>query len=131
MEVGFTGTRRGMTDAQMVSLTRELRKLPPGSILHHGDEEHADREAAAVARVLGMTPVPHPGGTAKQNLARNRVIASFEHLYAAPRLQADGTDGPLREERRSGTWSTIRYARQAGTPVTILHPRGGSYEDLG
>lgn len=116
MEVGFTGTRRGMTDAQMVTLTRELRKLPPGSILHHGDEEHADREAAAVARLLGMGVVAHPGGTAKENLARNRIVASFGLLIAAPR--------GVKEERRSGTWATIRYAWEQQTPVAIIYPDG-------
>lgn len=53
----------------------------------------------------------HPAGD--DPLARNRrIVAAVDVLIAAPE-----TD---REELRSGTWATIRYARAAGKPVVML-----------
>ena len=51
-------------------------------------------------------------------LARNRIIAArCDALLACP-AEPD-------EQLRSGTWSTIRYARKAGKPITIIRPDGG------
>lgn len=55
-----------------------------------------------------MPPLPY--------LARNRAMVDrAQALVAAPA-------GP--EEQRSGTWSTIRYARRLGRPVAIVMPDG-------
>jgi len=49
-------------------------------------------------------------------LARNRIIARrCTRLLACP---------PSEERLRSGTWATLRYARQASKPITIVFPDG-------
>lgn len=52
----------------------------------------------------------------KPPLERNKDIVNVcDILLAAPK-------GP--EEQRSGTWSTVRYARKVGKPVVIFWPNG-------
>lgn len=129
MIVGFTGTRRGMTDRQKAQLREELIKRRTGWIeFHHGDCLGADAEAHDIAHELGYCIYIHPpennkaraykGGHVLKPLAyleRNRDIAFGCHvLIAAPKT--------LNEELRSGTWATIRYAREMGREVVILEP---------
>ena len=112
MRVGFTGTRHGMSGIQKDQLAKVLRLMPGGFVFHHGAAQGADTQAAEIAGGYTPTVVAHPAEPGKE-LARNRVIvANSDILIAAPR-----TD---KEELRSGTWATVRYARQAGIPVVML-----------
>lgn len=128
MKIGFTGTRKGMSDTQRSLLEEALRwlmditdaaagewavsKVPE---FHHGAAAGADTEAAGLARRVGYQGVRYPA-TKGQELARNReIVAVIDVLIAAP-LQD-------REIRRSGTWATIRYMLAARKPVIML-PRG-------
>lgn len=118
MIVGFTGTRAWMSLAQQRQLVDVLRWLGAASRaegrvseFHHGAAEGADTEAAHYAREQGYCEVPHPAGS--DPLQRNReIVAAVDVLIAAPL-----TD---KEERRSGTWATVRYARAAQKPVVML-----------
>jgi hypothetical protein len=128
---GFTGTRKGMTHVQAVTLAREMQTFAP-SILHHGECIGADQQAHNIGRLLDVrihgwpqdtyeglrafcdVDVRHP---AMPPLTRNRrIVDQCDTLFAAP-------DGP--ERQRSGTWSTVRYARKLGKPVVIVSPDGG------
>ena len=130
MKIGFTGSRHGMTkrqrDALRVLLTTGLWQKPE---LHHGDCIGADSEAHGYAKYYGLRIVIHPpdvdrvragcNGDAKRRpkpyLQRNRdIVDETDCLVAAP--------ATMREQARSGTWSTIRYARKLGRPVHILEP---------
>jgi hypothetical protein len=52
----------------------------------------------------------------KDFLERNRdIVDRVEILIAAP-------EGP--EVQRSGTWSTVRYARGKVIPIYLLRPKG-------
>ena len=133
MRVGFTGTRNGMTHAQGNAL---LAILEEGNvILCHGDCVGADAEAHQIALKAGVPyiiifpPIVdkhrafcaasrdtivtiHP---VDEYLARNKkIVDNSLLLVAAP--------SSLTEEVRSGTWSTVRYARRIGVPVIILDP---------
>lgn len=121
--VGFTGTRRGMSEAQRRQLVAVLcqlyaRRLPMAEF-HHGDGDGADQEAAALA--VGEVGVPETGVikhppkafTAKELLARNREIVDCVSVLVAAPLHD-------KEELRSGTWATVRYARAKGIPVVML-----------
>lgn len=120
MRVGFTGTRRGMSPHQKRQLREALNwfglygwhhKEPME--LHEGEASGADREAKDVVQECryGWDVVPHlPNG---DPLARNRrIVAAVDVLIAAPETDE--------ETLRSGTWATVRYARQKGIPVVFL-----------
>lgn len=130
MRVGFTGTQEGMTYLQSQFVYDEVMMLNPDEV-HHGMCIGADQR---LDDMLGHTWVKavhgHPPSNTskmaececdvihepKEYLARNRDIVDVTSwLIAAPR-------GP--EELRSGTWSTIRYARKLGRPITICWPDG-------
>lgn len=151
MILGFTGTRRGMTPFQRANLPKVLAALP-SRFLHGGavgaDEEidaflapmyHAQTSGSArlFAMITGAdlpivvyptrdryehwkSEAPFPAVREVNEpydnpLARNRIIARYcDHLLAAP--------ATVKEVRRSGTWATVRYAREARKPVTILLP---------
>ena len=137
MRIGFTGTRLGMNDAQLRKLRTLLAELlhadatKSGSEFHHGDAPGADAQAHDVAVALGYEPVVHPpligtarGGklaermrTPRPPLKRNRdIVHHSELLIAAPAE-------PI-EQLRSGTWSTVRFARKLGRSVWVILPDG-------
>lgn len=59
----------------------------------------------------------------KPYLVRNKdIVNASEGMLAAPR-------GP--EELRSGTWSTIRYARKCRKKVLIMWPDGSETWEAG
>ncbi len=125
----FTGTRKGMTDAQKVAVRKVLGDL---AITHfqHGAAIGADEEASFIARDFGLKVTGHPGNIAADRsktahadlwspeappLDRNKKLVDSTHLLiAAP-------DGP---ERRSGTWSTVQYARKKKKNVWVIMPDG-------
>jgi hypothetical protein len=130
-KIGFTGTQDGMTDLQKSAL-RDLLDGGSGEF-HHGDCIGADSEAHDIAILCGYTVVLHPPETPakrawrdvpqhlkraqKPYLVRNKdIVTETASLIAAP---AD----PV-EELRSGTWSTVRFARLRGKPVFLILPDG-------
>ena len=134
MRVGFTGTRDGLTPAQGGALARRVRDQQV-TTFHHGACFGADAEA--VVHVRHYHPeahiVAHPCTLTKcvseralaasdhkrdvrPPLDRNRdIVDTADVMFACPK-------GP--EELRSGTWSTVRYARKRGVPVVIFWPDG-------
>lgn len=131
MKVGFTGTRKGMTEEQKDALMRVL--CFHGGVdgeLHHGDCTGADAEANEIAGLLGWQTVVHPplnerhrafcGADrilpSKDYLDRNKdIVEATSILIAAPQGK---------EVKRSGTWSTVRFARKRGRKVIIITPEG-------
>lgn len=139
MKIGFTGTREGITNAQSDALIALLFLLGP-NLVAHGDCIGSDAEFHAICRrhmlpaAIEIFPpldnrfrsgcfnpgnVLHPAG---EYLDRNRAIVDFgqDGLIACP-------SGP--EERRSGTWSTVRYARKQGKRIFIVWPDGTITEE--
>lgn len=118
MKVGFTGTRDGMSPQQIHQLLFVLGVLgvERGQEFHYGAHKYAqlkaDKAAARHAADYGFVPVPH-SAEAGEELARNReLVAAVDILIAAP--IAD------KEELRSGTWATVRYARARRIPIVML-----------
>lgn len=131
MILGFTGTRRGMTPAQRAALPAVLATLP-GRVLH-GGADGADKEFHRFIVAAGMPndgieiyPTGHRCGWIGYDwflhdlmspLVRNRIMAErCDHLLACP-AEPD-------EQLRSGTWATVRYARKADKPITLILPDG-------
>lgn len=132
----FTGTREGMTELQKTAFIRHLQQM---SCLIHGACRGADDEADELAALVfvhrivwpstASTRVPDEVLQARTRvgsgltillpplppLVRDRhIVDSGEVLLAAPRA--------MYEERHSGTWATVRYARKKGVPVIMLWP---------
>lgn len=130
IHIGFTGTREGMSDNQKIELTKKLKEYISNNrnvIFHHGDCIGADKEAFEIAKSLDCYTISHPPVNekyrafcksniileAKDYLDRNKDIVNESiELIAAP-LEDE-------EQLRSGTWSTIRYAKNKLTNVIIL-----------
>jgi hypothetical protein len=129
--VGFTGTRQGMSDHQKRMLRKAMEAAYVDGIencLHHGDCKGADAEAHAIAVELGWDIIIHPpvkrimraycGDGAiilppMDYLARDEEIVRVSNfIFAAPKSDT--------EERRSGTWYTVRHARKLGKRVILL-----------
>ena len=130
MRIGFTGTQRGMTDAQRTALKTVLTERG-ATVLHHGDCIGADAQAHEIAVSMSCEIVIHPPivetkrawkhaartHRPKSYLARNKdIVRDTEMLVAMP--------GENMEQIRSGTWSTVRFARKMGRPVWVILPSG-------
>lgn len=128
MKFGFTGTQEGMTRKQAAEL--EIRLMGFTGEFHHGDCTGADEEAHDIVKSMGFYIVIHPpirnvkraykAGDLilkpKDYLDRNKdIVHSCEFLIAAPNGE---------EKIRSGTWSTVRFARAMRKPLMIIYPDG-------
>lgn len=133
--LGFTGTQRGMNFLQQKAFRRFVEEIKP-SVFHHGDCIGADEEAHDIVAECGVKNVViHPPEVAAKRafchkkkrevevevldefayLERNRhIVDDSDLLVAVPKANV--------EEQRSGTWSTVRYARKSGKPVFIIWP---------
>jgi hypothetical protein len=129
MRIGFTGTSRGMTQAQQDVVSALL--AAEGTELHHGDCLGADAQAHDLAEQLGVGTVIHPPTDPKLRafkvgdevracrpyLQRNHdIVRETQLLIATPRTE--------HEELRSGTWATVRFARRLGRPIRLVMPDG-------
>lgn len=133
MIVGFTGSSKRVTKAQLRSLAYWLDSEPI-TVVRHGDCVAADEAFDALCAARGIIRHAHPGHDRvgltparahcpvdvvhppKPYLERNKTIVAYcDVLLACP-------DG--RERLRSGTWSTVRYAVRVGRPVAIIMPDG-------
>jgi len=136
MKVGFTGTQEGLTKIQKIMLIEFLvNNVFQIEEVAHGDCIGADAEFHSICYQLGIKIVIHPPLNPKKRayctspyvlepkeyIERNHnIVDSSTLLLATPKL--------LREEQRSGTWATIRYALNK-IPVNVFYNDGGiSYD---
>ena len=139
-KIGFTGTQKGMTDEQKLYIMKLFKNCAAGSEfeIHSGDCIGADKDFVDILewiekkgwcvffKKIGHIPnidtkrafckydeerIPKP------YLERNHnIVDESDYLIATP--------GDYKEQLRSGTWSTIRYARKKGMEITIVYPDG-------
>jgi hypothetical protein len=129
VSVGMTGSRNGLTAEQRQAAADWLLTIQP-EWLHHGDCIGADAELDGIARELDIQTCVHPPERSDRRaycegdvileplpyLMRNQgIVAESDILLAFP-------DGP--EKLRSGTWSTVKYAREKGIQIIIVMPDG-------
>ena len=134
MRVGITATRLGASPAQLATLVRLLVELG-ATELPEGDCLGGDDQSVDVARSLGIRVVGHPPENPSARafrevdeerpqrpyLVRNRDIVDETGVLIAMPYQTQ-------EQLRSGTWSTVRYARRLGRRVIIIG-RDGEVHD--
>lgn len=134
--IGFTGSRAGMSVAQQEQLSSFLNTFDPTTYVHHGCCVGSDEQFNEICLTLGKFYITgHPGvdidgrpknrstcpvhtiWPEKQYLDRNRDIVGVSNVLIA-------TPNTMVEERRSGTWSTIRYATASSKNVVLIFPDG-------
>ena len=130
MILGFTGSRKGMTARQFSTFAARLAARPWERLVHgsaYGADQMAHYVALALRVPVHLRPcalvdqvAPCPGAVlvhpARPPLYRNLdIVVECALLVACP-------SGP--EHRRSGTWSTVRAAREQGRRVVLVLPDG-------
>ena len=136
--IGFTGTRHGMTDAQMSAVTRLIgdcvaqwaSTIAPMTA-HHGDCIGADAQFHGFCERRGFNIVGHlPVDEAyrafcrfdvtrepKKHMQRNaQIVRAADVMIAAPFSQEEQSFG--------GTWRTVQMTRKAGKPLALVLPDG-------
>ena len=130
IELGFTGTKQGMTNQQRAEVAKLLEMFKPDRV-HHGDCVGSDEEFHKITTRDGYYRHLHPP-------INNRYRAFCEGDYSekpGEYLERDqemvdqvqlliATPDGFKERVRSGTWATVRRARKKGIPIYIVHPNG-------
>lgn len=133
--VGFTGTREGLTAAQADTLAAIFDRLVDEHVItefHHGDCVGADDYAHHLAAYHLIPVIIHPPvksslraycmgayriRTQRPYLERNREIVQETGLMIA-------TPNTYTHDARSGTWTTVAYARDMDKPLFLIYPDG-------
>ena len=143
VDLGFTGTRHGMTLRQWERVERiiqGLTKMGGHHTWHDGDCIGADAQAHAVVKKIKVKfgsnkirMLGHPSNLdekyhannsfdyrypPKSPLARNKDIVEESKVMIAAPNEFDEV------KRGSGTWATIRHARKLNKPMFIVWPDG-------
>ena len=131
MHLGVTGTRKGMNETQFNILKEFLLEDCVTKYLHQGDCIGVDNQFTLMVKDIlpQVKIVEHPPikkrnrafgpyditNTPKEYLERDKdIVNESDYLYAVPNSE---------EIIRSGTWTTVRYAR-GKIPITIVMPSG-------
>jgi len=131
IKYGFTGTSKGMNKIQYNNIKSLLQKDLSNNLqieVHHGDCIGADTDFHNICRELSdnIKIIIHPPSNDKKRsfcksddirpekeyLTRNKDIVNETNiLIACPESAV--------EQLRSGTWSTVRYARKVNKIVIL------------
>lgn len=140
MKVGFTGTRNGMTAAQYSEFCVVIKNIiEEMTEFHHGDCVGSDYESHnAVHKISNLSDSSvimhiHPPsnsslrawcdkGIIKQHTPKLYLVRNHDIVEAVDFMIA--TPAQMTEKLRSGTWSTIRYARLLRVDLCIIYPDG-------
>jgi len=139
--IGFTGTQTGMTLSQKAFvkayfnsvINRLLTQYPSYQILAvHGDCVGADKDFDDIARQLNVPRHIFPCNIEAKRAHCERLGAIQVHAPIAPldrnHLIVDYSTAMLatpktnREELRSGTWATVRYAKKQNKLLLVINP---------
>lgn len=138
--LGFSGTRSGMTPAQLGMFCRLLGQLNPREV-HHGDCTGADYQCHWSVRqqLPGCRIVIHPPQNGKHRawcegdavleprpyLVRNDAIRDVSDVVITCPLQVE------EQFRGSGTWAMMRHSKQVNKRLWVIWPNGQTTEYLG
>ena len=135
MNIGFTGTQRGMTLAQAETLDRVLLTIKDKiDSAHHGDCVGADKQFHDLITAYGLNEkiVIHPPKNhkarafcespnireGKDYMVRNQDIVNDSEVVFATPIAYEAS------HPRSGTWATIRRSKNKGNTTIVIYPDG-------
>lgn len=138
MIVGFTGTRKGMSERQVVWLGEFL--LPRKTTItevHHGDAIGVDALVHHIVKAFIPEVIRHRHPPTNHKFWADCWDAEVTHpergyldrdmdIVQACDLLIGFPSGP--EILRSGTWTTIRMARNLSRPHIYVMPDGTAYD---
>src|SRR4051812_7810698 len=134
MILGFTGTRHGITMAQALELNKILflcKEFRHGDCIGSDTMAHHQVRQFAIFYTRTIRIVIHPPSNPGQRSwcqgdeilpPKDYIPRNHDIVNASDEVLA--TPSGYVEELRSGTWATIRYAKEVGKPVTIIFPDG-------
>lgn len=132
MYASFTGTRQGCTPPQLATLRRVLSSERLRIVrLTHGGAVGADSQAHALALELGIEVWVRPAGPGRWPDAAE-VFPVEPPLQRNPKIVDSGRGlliacpAEALEQRRGGTWATVRAARRMGVDVLLVLPSGST-----
>lgn len=140
VKVGFTGTRNGMTDAQVSSVVDTLILLAGSGLkeAHHGDCVGADEEFHVAVRTIdgGVKIVGHPpiNSSLRARCDFDEERPPQAYLVRNMDIVSDATamiTAPSGPGGKGGTWFTINRARLIGRPLRIVWPDGSFNDENG
>lgn len=130
--IGFTGPRTGMTTEQAVEVFGVLKTCVEDTVAlaHMGDCLGADVEFHEMARACRCVLVGHPPVEERmrafleydEELPPQPYLTRNLHIVRDSEILIAAVPGP--EVLRSGTWSTVRYARRAKKRRFLVWPDG-------
>lgn len=133
-DIGFTGSRTGLRGPQrrtLVIMLGDLFHVEGARTLHHGDCVGADGIANEEARQLGYRTVAHPPTNPRlrafapvDDVRGPLPYTDRDRVIVDATLALIGCPATEHEVVRSGSWYTIRYARQRGRRLIVIGPNG-------
>lgn len=138
MRLGFTGTKRGMTEVQKRVVSGFVQLFQPVQA-HHGDCVGADSDFHDIIRdivpncLIVVHPPTEPRNRAYRDGDRIRGPLPFmvrdDNIIRESTLMISTPEGD--EHLHSGTWATIRHTRNFNKGLIIVWPDGApSFERL-
>jgi hypothetical protein len=136
--LGFTGTQKGWTTEQAYSAEYAIECLRKDFLWMNNEGcIGSDAQAAHLWQSKGGFIYLHPPiletkrafiqaeqtGLPLSYLERNEIIISMSSCLLA-------TPGEMTEQLRSGTWSTVRYARRSRISIVFVYPDGSTFHEL-
>ncbi len=129
VKIGFTGTRHGMSEEQLKEF-KNFIKSKDIEEFHHGVCIGSDQQSHDFVKSKKIKIVGHPPKFKKFMSDSDCDVFMKPHDYLKRNKHiVDETDILLatpdtKERVRSGTWSTIRYARKQNKKIYIIHKNG-------
>ena len=131
MKIGFTGTRKGLTQYQKYKVDAFLKSCKIKAA-YHGGCHGADTDFHTIVSKICLHIYVLPGDAKQREnfirkgdsfvlkpkpyLERNKdIVNNCNLLIVCP--------NSTKERLRSGTWATYRYAKKIGKPVVIFYPK--------
>lgn len=132
-EIGFAGTRHGMTSQQLAAVRRLLEENPEWVTVHLRGRFAADVQMSGILDDLGRDAVAHPSKRHPEVSIQASTILDPASTWETRRAVVDASAVLLAAPAVAGTGSRalsamVRYAYRRGVPVTVVWPNGSTTE---